>query len=548
MAIALFIGVLALVSAVIFMILKRERSKEKRRFDSLVEKVQAADRADETGEDIPVKEVPAAEPEFTPKWRKQIDPLRKAVEDLGLKAEALIAARDENRSAAGAQSDSDNDYRWFDRWPSSDDPLDAETLVKDKQDKFCRRAEKMEAANQAALALQEAAEPARLAWEKLAGLIAQLPSREVEDAPREARAILSAAIHLRDHYRSTIKELVEQVLIHEFHPESPRKPKHTMARLETKLDAARESLIAAIVKERQIASLASAASSARSYVDNWSSSDFSPKPQKPTEEEVVRFLKLYQRWAEDRIPKLREAGSKLKELEDGFAELEKAVQASGKLIAKLPNVDSGDTAEVDVQAMYNSLVHFQNALEKKLGSRRESLEETRKGCKDESEPKPVSSPREDELSEQIWGLSRKLGYAIAQRKVAASKADDHRSSGHFPDIRAPRVESGFEMEEFVSRHAAYLEELVAREEEISLHNARAEVLSTALVARKEKIEACALLLAEAVQAATKELGEDVSDPMKVCLIYSSRLADDFKSEAAQKGSTLVGRFGPRPFY
>ena len=45
MTLVLFVLVLALVSGFIYWILKRERSKEKRRFNSLVEKVKAADRS-----------------------------------------------------------------------------------------------------------------------------------------------------------------------------------------------------------------------------------------------------------------------------------------------------------------------------------------------------------------------------------------------------------------------------------------------------------------------------------------------------------------------
>ncbi|HMO23582.1 MAG TPA: hypothetical protein PKC98_21680, partial [Candidatus Melainabacteria bacterium] len=121
MTLVLFVLVLALVSGIIYWILKRERSKEKRRFNSLVEKVNAADEAESASNsdsETPATTEEIKVPEFTAQWRKQLEPLRKAIEQLGMTAVAALTARDELARVASRRDDRESSVRWSSNWPT----------------------------------------------------------------------------------------------------------------------------------------------------------------------------------------------------------------------------------------------------------------------------------------------------------------------------------------------------------------------------------------------------------------------------------------------
>lgn len=545
MTLVLFVLVLALVSGIIYWILKRERSKEKRRFNSLVEKVNAADEAESASNSD--SETPAITeaikvPEFTAQWRKQLEPLRKAIEQLGMTAVAALTARDELARIASRRDDRESTVRWSSNWPTSDDPESSRRILESQVGKV-RDLEKTKVdENQAAEKRQASVEPAREAWEKLAAIIANLPAKELEDAPPEVRPLLSAAQQLRDFYRMQIKDIAESCMNFQPHLTEPEKPRYTIDKLGAKLEEFFEALVDAMVKEREAASTLDDCGRSISSHQNWTSETFRPEPAKPTEEEVVRFLKLYQVWSDQGLPLLREIDAKRQIVNTRMQALEEALQKVHRF--RLPQIDVSN-ADSEVYALYTAGMTYVGKLEEAVSNRREKAKSYQEAKSDGTDEKPLTTAREDELAEQLWTLARKLGYAIAQKNIAAAKADANRHKGYFDEIRSPKPDSGaFDLETYLAAHADFLNKTAEREKEIELYNAQVEVLSTALAARREKIQDLAALLAEAVDSVQKEVGATCGDTMKGRIIFASRIADDYRGQE-QKRSAVTG---PRPFY
>lgn len=545
MTLVLFVLVLALVSGIIYWILKRERSKEKRRFNSLVEKVNAADEAESASNSD--SETPAITeeikvPEFTAQWRKQLEPLRKAIEQLGMTAVAALTARDELARIASRRDDRESTVRWSSNWPTSDDPESSRRILESQVGKV-RDLEKTKVdENQAAEKRQASVEPAREAWEKLAAIIANLPAKELEDAPPEVRPLLSAAQQLRDFYRMPIKDIAESCMNFQPHLTAPEKPRYTIDKLGAKLEEFFEALVDAMVKEREAASTLDDCGRSISSHQNWTSETFRPEPAKPTEEEVVRFLKLYQVWSDLGLPLLREIDAKRRIADTKMQALEEALQKVHRF--RLPQIDVSN-ADPEVYALYTAGMTYVGKLEEAVSGRREKAKSYQEAKSDGTDEKPLTTPREDELAEQLWTLARKLGYAIAQKNIAAAKADANRHKGYFDEIRSPKPDSGaFDLETYLAAHAEFIDKTAEREKEIELYNAQVEVLSTALAARREKIQDLAALLAEAVDSVQKEVGATCGDTMKGRIIFASRIADDYRGQE-QKRSAVTG---PRPFY
>lgn len=545
MTLVLFVLVLALVSGFIYWILKRERSKEKRRFNSLVEKVKAADEAESASDsegDAPAATEAIKVPEFTAQWRKQLEPLRKAIEQLGLTAVAALTARDELARIASRRDDRESSVRWSSNWPTSDDPESSRRILESQVGKVRDLEQTRVDENQAAEKRQDSIEPAREAWERLAAIIANLPAKELDDTPPEVRPLLSAALQLRDFYRKPIKDIAESCMNFQPHLTAPEKPRHTMAKLGPKLEEFFELLVDAMVKEREAASILDECGRSISSHRNWTSETFRPEPAKPTEEEVVRFLKLYQVWSDQGLPLLREVDAKRRIADTKMQAMEEALQKVHRF--KLPQIDLNNS-ETEVFALYTAGMTYLGKLEEAVSNRREKAKSHVEAKSDGTDEKPLTTPREDELADQLWTLARKLGYAIAQKNIAAAKADANRHNGYFDEIRSPKLESGaFDLEAYLAAHAEFLDKTAEREEEIELYNAQVEVLSTALAARREKIKDLAALLAEAVDTVQKEVGDTCGDAMKGRLIFASRIADDYRGEE-QKRSAVTG---PRPFY
>ena len=545
MTLVLFVLVLALVSGFIYWILKRERSKEKRRFNSLVEKVKAADEAESASDsegETPVATEAIKVPEFTAQWRKQLEPLRKAIEQLGLTAVAALTARDELARIASRRDDRESSVRWSSNWPSSDDPESSRRTLESQVGKVRDLEQARVDENVAAEKRQASVEPAREAWERLAAIIANLPAKELDDAPPEVRPLLSAALQLRDFYRKPIKDIAESCMNFQPHLTAPEKPRYTMAKLGPKLEEFFEALIDAMVKEREAASILDECGRSISSHRNWTSETFRPEPAKPTEEEVIRFLKLYQVWSDQGLPLLREVDAKRQIVNTRMQAMEVALQKVHRF--KLPQIDVNN-AEPEVFALYTAGMTYVGKLEEAVSGRREKAKSYQEAKSDGTDEKPLTTPREDELADQLWTLARKLGYAIAQKNIAAAKADANRHNGYFDEIRSPKPESGaFDLEAYLAAHAEFLDKTAEREKEIELYNAQVEVLSTALAARREKIKDLAALLAEAVDTVQKEVGDTCGDAMKGRLIFASRIADDYRGEE-QKRSAVTG---PRPFY
>lgn len=545
MTLVLFVLVLALVSGFIYWILKRERSKEKRRFNSLVEKVNAADEAESasnTDGETPAATEAIKVPEFTAQWRKQLEPLRKAIEQLGLTAVAALTARDELARIASRRDDRESSVRWSSNWPTSDDPESSRRILESQVDKVRDLEQTRVDENEAAEKRQASVDPAREAWERLAAIIANLPAKELDDAPPEVRPLLSAGLQLRDFYRKPIKDIAESCMNFQPHLTAPEKPRYTMAKYGPKLEEFFEALIDAMVKEREAASILDECGRSISSHRNWTSETFRPEPAKPTEEEVVRFLKLYQVWSDQGLPLLREVDAKRQIVNTRMHAMEVALQKVHRF--KLAQIDVNN-AEPEVFALYTAGMTYVGKLEEAVSGRREKAQSYQEAKSDGTDEKPLTTAREDELAEQLWTLARKLGYAIAQKNIAAAKADANRHKGYFDEIRSPKPESGaFDLETYLAAHAEFLDKTAEREKEIELYNAQVEVLSTALAARREKIKDLAALLAEAVDTVQKEVGDTCGDAMKGRLIFASRIADDYRGEE-QKRSAVTG---PRPFY
>lgn len=545
MTLVLFVLVLALVSGFIYWILKRERSKEKRRFNSLVEKVNAADEAESasnTDGETPVATEAIKVPEFTAQWRKQLEPLRKAIEQLGLTAVAALTARDELARIASRRDDRESTVRWSSNWPTSDDPESSRRILESQVGKVRDLEQTRVDENEAAEKRQASVDPAREAWERLAAIIANLPAKELEDAPPEVRPLLSAALQLRDFYRKPIKDIAESCMNFQPHLTAPEKPRYTMAKNGPKLEEFFELLVDAMVKEREAASILDDCGRSIASHRNWTSETFRPEPAKPTEEEVIRFLKLYQVWSDQGLPLLREVDAKRRIADTKMQAMEEALQKVHRF--RLPQIDVNN-ADPEVYALYTAGMTYLGKLEEAVSARREKAKSYLEAKSDGTDEKPLTTAREDELAEQLWTLARKLGYAIAQKNIAAAKADANRHKGYFDEIRSPKPDSGaFDLETYLAAHAEFLDKTAERENEIELYNAQVEVLSTALAARREKIKDLAALLAEAVDTVQKEVGSTCGDSMKGRLIFASRIADDYRGEE-QKRSAVTG---PRPFY
>ena len=252
------------------------------------------------------------------------------------------------------------------------------------------------------------------------------------------------------------------------------------------------------------------------------------KPQKPTPEEVMRYLMEVENHAAETLTIEREAYQAYKQTQIGLTELKHVLERLQRDIASHQTVlmDTGNPLYVCVHEAA-SILH--SNMEQWLKEKESGLEAVQKRNLRRSEAVTSASPEEAEQIKLLRQLERTVGFAVAQSEVASHKLNTLRQDQP-SEPRKPRVDREEDFTKLLSRFDGYLDTVTKTQADTTRWQAESQVVGMALAARNEKLaqSVSALMLKASPLAQSIKGKAGVSDELQIVIEAAALLARDNK--------------------
>jgi len=270
------------------------------------------------------------------------------------------------------------------------------------------------------------------------------------------------------------------------------------------------------------------ASITRLELDALHETRFTP-PQKPTPEEVMRYLMSVEDWtisvAAARthfLDKTAAAINALAEAKTVLSEYTGASQVEGK---KLVATQSEDhiALSLALQTVCGDLTASLSAAEK-------SLMEGQQKVTFKAIPEVVAQTATDqELLKALRLSARTVGFALAQANVASKKLSQMRQDRPDYAPSPPKVERNETFAKHTGLYSQYLKRLEKYTNSVKVANAEIELVETALAARLEKVRETVKTMSQAGAAAVKSFSRTTCDELRVVTGMIEKIAQLNKS-------------------
>lgn len=382
----------------------------------------------------------------------------------------------------------------------------------------------------------------RNAWQALVVALADYPEEDVQalfaqgKLSKQTAALVLAAHHARatskgsvESLRNDVKELESSAVPSAPPPIKVEKPEGdvlaALKQAESMIEAALTNCLRQFLLTR--ASQGNLTSKIH-QLDSRGTASFS-KPQKPTPEEVMRYLMEVENQAAQTLTTEREAYQAYKQTQIGLTELKHVLERLQRDIKthKTVLLDTGNPLYVCV---HEAATILHSNMEQWLKEKESSLEAIQKRNLRRSDVVTTSSPEEAEQIKLLRQLERTVGFAVAQSVVAAHKLDTLRQDQP-SEPRKPRVDREEVFARLLSRFDGYLDTITKTQAETARWQAESQVVGMALAARNEKLaqSVSALMLKASALAQSIKGKSDVSDELLIVIDAAALLAQDSKN-------------------
>lgn len=381
----------------------------------------------------------------------------------------------------------------------------------------------------------------RNAWQALVVALADYPEEDVQALFAQGRlskqtaALLLAAHHARATSKSSVESLRNDVKELESSGVPSAPPPIKVEKPEgdelASLNQAQAMIEAALTNGLRQFLLTRASqsnlTSKLNQLDSRGTTSFK-KPQKPTPEEVMRYLMEVEDHAALSLTTEREAYQSYKQTQVGLTELKHVLERLQRDIKSQETIllDTGNPLYVCVVEAAMMLHRY---MEEWLEETQSSSVAVQKRNLRRSEAVTSNSPEEVEQIKLLRQLERTVGFAVAQSEVASNKLNTLRQDQP-SEPRKPRVDREEEFARLLSRFDGYLDTVTKTQADTTRWQAESQVVGMALSARNEKLtQSISALMLKASPLAQSIKGKSgVSDELQIVIDAAALLAQDSK--------------------
>ncbi|MBI4533698.1 MAG: hypothetical protein HY711_07095 [Candidatus Melainabacteria bacterium] len=245
------------------------------------------------------------------------------------------------------------------------------------------------------------------------------------------------------------------------------------------------------------------------------------EPQKPTTEEVGRYLQEIEEWSKARLASERKSSASLAVLSRNIDKCQKAFALVKEALDKLSGVKGKDVDET-VEA---TIVVAETMLS--LSSLHSEVQKLTEWTALDLKTSPhitTVTPAESAEASTLKGLARTAGYAVAQLNVARAKVRQVEEKPMPPLSRAPSFQ-GVDVDLHIESYGKWLEEEAQIRKQIEQLVAELEVAKNAREARQAKVHSSAEALAAKASAMGKTFSDSSADELRVTVIASHKLVE-----------------------
>ena len=264
-------------------------------------------------------------------------------------------------------------------------------------------------------------------------------------------------------------------------------------------------------------------SSLYSDLDNYQWSRFTA-PQKPTPEEVMRYLVSVEDWVAESLSTRRKIVAKKAELALQMAELKTQAgewQGAHKAVAaKLTDFHQEDDIVLEMALAANSrtIAEAIQSLEKSVAS----LEAEHPPFKVAAEVTTVSSS-DDEAIKVVRAGARTLGFALAQATVADNKLDQLRSNQPYDSSSSPKVDRNVGFARYLHQYTHFLKSQDSHAVKYKRWEDEKEVVNAAREARYEKLRLASKATHQLAISSAKSLSSASADELRIVVAMLDKL-------------------------
>lgn len=381
----------------------------------------------------------------------------------------------------------------------------------------------------------------RDAWQALVVALSDYPEEAVQSLfaqgklTRDTAALVLAAHHVRstskssvESLRNDVKELESSGAPRALPPIKVEKAEGQLLEALNQATAKVESALTNCLGQFVTASKAQGELTSKIYqLDNLRTNSFR-KPQKPTPEEVMRYLMEVEDQATQTLNCEREAYQCYTRAQNGLADLKQVMTRLERDIASQQAVltDTGNPLYVSV---IEAATMIQASLQKWLLEKQGSLESLQQRSLRHSAAVTTCNADEAEHIKVLRQMARTVGFAVAQSVVAANKLSTLRHAQP-SEPRKPRVDREEDFAKLLTRFDGYLDSVAKTQAEGVRWQAESQVVGMALTARNEKLaQSVSALMQKANPLAQSIKGQSgVADELQTMIDVARLLEQDNK--------------------
>jgi hypothetical protein len=377
---------------------------------------------------------------------------------------------------------------------------------------------------------------AKAAWDALTAALQQYPESFLRTLPNNLAAVGLAAYQLKNVSKNSIENLLSEAssirsLEGEIKSEAQTQAPECSDE-ETKVNKAAAAKVARDLIGRQITLLQAylAADKARddlsslyNDLEHYQWSRFTP-PQKPTPEEVMRYLVSVEDWVSESLSTKRQIVAKKLELARLMAELKTLAsewQGAHKAVsARLTDFYQEDDIVLELALSANSrlIAAAVQSLEKSVAS----LEAEHPPFKIAAEVTVVSSS-DDQAIKAARAGARTLGFALAQAVVADNKLEQLRTNQPYDSSSQPKVDRNVGFARYLNQYTHFLKSQDSHAVKHKRWEDEKEVVNAAREARYEKLRLASKATHQLAISSAKSLSSASADELRIVVAMLDKL-------------------------
>lgn len=373
---------------------------------------------------------------------------------------------------------------------------------------------------QTAPAATIAAQKAKADWEALTGTLRHVDLDDHSSMPDEVLPVVLAAAKIRNWAKGMVEKTSESAAKRTLPQARPKGP--SVERIQDSLEELMRKLVDTLqYRDDNICAPHTECSTLVTAADSFEEQTIR-EPNKPTAEDVGRYLTELEEWAVNRLKAQRAAYAALKRYVPNRAVYAKMLIDLKRSVDGLVYV-VGTSVDPEAESLVSAAQRMFKEIDSRFHKVAGDVDSWQTRSYDRSEPVFATTGEEDEEIKVMRQLARTVAFAVAQRNVAAVKYANAQHKLRPSQAYEPRVPDELDFDKLALGFREYLDLQARNAADNAQIDAEIEVIFNALEARNAKIKQSAELLSSKAKAAAKKIDDDSADEFRVVTAFGSRL-------------------------